>query len=159
MALVKGTNSYVDLTDANTYFADRLDVAAWDAADDTSKEQSLVTATTMLDNMDWTGAAVSDTQTLAFPRYGVYFDPRLGMDVVFDEASVPERIEKATYELAYHLLNNDGLLDDTGSVEHLTVGSIVLQNVRSTSKIPSIVKGFIRPLLLNTGSRSWWRAN
>jgi hypothetical protein len=158
MALVKGTNSYADLTDANTYFADRLDVAAWEAASDAEKEKALVTATVMLDEMNWTGTVVSDTQVLAFPRYGTYFDPRLGAEVVLEEI-VPARVEKATYELAYHLLNNDGLLDDTGSVENLEVGSIVLTNIKSASKFPSVVKSYIRPLLVNSGSHQWWRAN
>jgi hypothetical protein len=159
MALVKYTNSYVDLSEANTYFADRLDVAAWDAAADAQKEQALVTATSLLDNMTWTGTAVSDSQTLAFPRYGQYFDPRYGADVILDDASIPARIETATFELAYHLLNNDGLLDDTGETDNLTVGSIVLQGIRKANTIPPFVKTTIRPLLQNRGAKHWWRSN
>ncbi|RLA25769.1 MAG: hypothetical protein DRQ62_01540, partial [Gammaproteobacteria bacterium] len=78
MALVKNTNAYADLSEAETYFADRLDVAAWTAADDPTKSQALVTATLYLENMNWTGNVVSDSQALAFPREGTYFDPRMG---------------------------------------------------------------------------------
>jgi hypothetical protein len=159
MALVKGTNSYVDLTDANSYFTDRLDVAAWESANDTQKEQALVTATSMLDNLDWTGVAVSDDQTLAFPRSGTYFDPRLGTDVILDELTVPTRIDVGTCELAYHLLNNDGLLDDTGNVDTIELGSITLNSISSPRTIPYTVKAHIKPLLLNQGSRGWWRYN
>jgi len=159
MALVKNTNSYVDLTDANTYFGDRIDVAAWDAADDLEKEKALVTATAFLDELDWTGQAVSDIQSLAFPRIGQYFDPKLGAAAYLSDTEVPDRILKATYELAYHLLNNDGLLDDTGSVQELEIGPIKLINITGASKIPSFVKRMVKPLLVNQGARHWWRAN
>lgn len=159
MALAKGTNSYATVSEADSYFEDRIDVAAWTSANATQKAQALVTATTLLNDLNWIGIAVSDSQTLAFPRTGVYFDPRLGMDIVLDETEVPMRIITATYELAYHLLNNDGLLDDTGTVERISLGSISLDNVVNPNKIPSHVKRIIRPLQENSGSNSWWRAN
>lgn len=159
MALAKGTNSYATVSEADSYFEDRLDVAAWTSANPTQKAQALVTATRLIDELDWTGTAVSDTQTLAFPRNGVYFDPRLGSDVILDETSVPSRIIVAIYELAYHLLNNDGLLDDTGTVKNLSIGSIKLDTINSPSKIPLNVKRIIRPLQVNGGSNPWWRSN
>lgn len=159
MALAKGTNSYATVSEADSYFEDRLDVAAWTNANATQKAQALITATTLLNDLNWIGIAVSDSQTLAFPRTGVYFDPRLGMDIVLDELTVPTRIITATYELAYHLLNNDGLLDDTGQVENLSIGSINLQNLLPANKIPSHVKRLIKPLQENSGSNFWWRAN
>jgi hypothetical protein len=159
MALVKGTNSYVTVAEANSYFDTRIDVAAWSSANETERGKALVTATMVLDNLDWTGAAVSDTQTLAFPRVGSYFDPRLGIDVELKATDIPSRILTATYELAYHLLNNDGLLDDTGEVDNLKIGAINLDNIKTPSKIPNVVKRIIRPLLVNKGSNMWWRAN
>jgi len=158
MALSKNVNSYVTVAEADSYFLDRLDVAAWTNATDTEKAQALVTATAMLDDMNWTGFAVSDAQYLAFPRSGSYFDPRVGLEVLLTEA-IPTRISTATYELAYHLLNNDGLLDDTGSVEALNIGSISLQKVKSASRVPAVVKRLIKPLLTNNGVSTWWRAN
>lgn len=158
MALVKDTNSYVDLAEANLYFGDRLDAAAWEDASDALKEQALVTATSMLDEQRWAGYAVSITQPLAFPRVGTYFDPRLGTEVIFDD-TVPNRLIKATYEQAYHLLNNDGLLDITSSIDSLKVGPIELDNIRSAEKQSSTVKNLITPLLVNAGSSMWWRAN
>ena len=159
MALVKNTNSYVDLAEADDYFADRLDAAAWDTAANALKEQALVTATFMLDQRHWVGVAVSTTQLLAFPRNGIYFDPRIGADVTLESNVVTDRVIKATYEQAYHLLNNDGLLDNTGNVEDIKVGPIELNNVRASSKVSSIVKDLIKPLLINAGSSLWWRAN
>jgi len=159
MALVKNTNSYVDLADADIYFGDRLDVAAWTGATDALKEQALVTATSMLDEQRWVGIAVSATQPLAFPRIGTYFDPRIGTEVAFDETETPDRVIKATYEQAYHLLNNDGLLDSTSSVENIKVGPIELENIKSSSKKSSAVRSLITPMLVNGNSSLWWRAN
>jgi hypothetical protein len=158
MALVKDTNSYVTVAEADSYFGDRLDVAAWTSATATQKAQALITATRLLDELDWTGIAVSETQNLAFPRKGTYFDPKIGMDVELT-TSVPSRILNATYELAYHFLNNDGLLDDTGNVKNIVVGGINLQSIVSPSKIPNFVRRLINPLRVERGSNMWWRAN
>jgi hypothetical protein len=158
MALVKNVNAYSDVADANLYFADRLDVAAWESATVLQKEQALITATSMLDNLNWIGQIISSSQVLAFPREAAYFDPRTGTDVLLGE-DVPERIIKGGLELAYHLLNNDGLLDDVGQVNDIEVGSIKLSNIRRASTLPTIVRTYINPLLIRAGARSWWRAN
>jgi len=158
MALSQGTNSYVTVEEADAYFSDRLDVAAWSEADASSKEQSLITASKMLNDLQWIGAAISDSQSLAFPRSGSYFDPMLGMDVELT-SSIPNRIIEAVYELAYHLLNNDGLLDNTGSLSSLTVGQISLEIKSTPSTYPARVKNLITPLTSKAGVNSWWRAN
>lgn len=157
MALVKNSNSYATTAEAASYFENRLDVAAWTEAAEAQRAQALVTATQALDEMAWTGIAASDSQLLAFPRIGSYFDPRLGFSV--DLSGVPARILTATYELAYHLLNNDGLLDETGSVNNLQIGSISLQAVKAPSMVPPLVKRIIKPLLVNQGSNAWYRSN
>lgn len=158
MALVKGTNSYVTVEEAVTYFDDRLDVAAWTNAPEDQRRQSLITATMLLDDLEWSGVAVSDSQSLAFPRIGNYFDPKIGT-IVELPATTPKIIQRATFEVAYHLLNNDGLLDDTGTVKQIDIGNITLSDIRNASRIPGHVTRMIRPLLTNRGSNSWWRAN
>jgi len=160
MTLAKDTNSYVTRAEADTYLADRLDVPAWVAATDPSKDQALITATSLLDLQSYTGYATSNTQPLAFPRVGEYFDARVGAIVILDSAVVPNRILVATYELAVHLLNNTGVLDDTGTVKNITVGEIELQNIRNPNKIPGFVDQYIRPLFSVTArTNAWWRAN
>lgn len=158
MALSKGINSYVTVAEADAYFADRLDATLWSSAAPERKAQALVTATSMLDELSWTGMALTDTQTLAFPRAGEYFDNKVGAGVILD-AFVPDRIIKATYEQAYHLLGNSSLQDDTGSLDSLTLGAISLTKIRAPSKISSVVKTLVKPLLADNGSMSWWRAN
>jgi hypothetical protein len=159
MALVKDENSYTDVAEADVYFGNKLDVAAWSDATDPIKEQALITATAILDDKDWAGVIANETQFLSFPRNGFYFDPRLGMEVSLASVDALKRIVRATQELAYHLLNNDGLLDDTGRVEDLSLGVIKLSNVRAPDIIPDHVRRIFKPLSLNRGTRSWWRAN
>ena len=159
MALVKGINSYVEVAEADAYFQDRLDVAAWVDADNTQKAQALVTATRILDDLSWNGTAISEDQSLAFPRVGSYFDPRIGALITLSETESPVRLNVAVMELAYHLLNNDGLQDDTGGVRDLIVGSAQLIHLTAPSVIPGNVRRMIKPLLLNQGSHAWWRAN
>lgn len=157
MALAQGVNAYSTVADADVYFSDRLDVAAWMEATNPQKEQALVTATLYLEELRWVGVVISEAQSLAFPRVGTYFDPRIGYSVALP-ATVPDRVIRAQYELAYHILNNDGLLDDTGAVDTLNLGTITLNKIRNPQKIPPTVHHIIRPLILNS-VRSWWRAN
>jgi len=158
MSLVKGTNSYATVAEADAYFVDRLDVAAWSGASAEAKGQALVTATSSLDEMSWEGVAVASDQPLAFPRIGSYYDPKAGITVSMPSGT-PTRVLNATYELAYHLLNNDGLLDDQGSVTDLSVGSISLSIKSAPSKVPATVSSMVSPLLINNGATLWWRAN
>ena len=155
MALVKGVNSPTTVVETDEYFADRLDVAAWTVASEDAKSQALTTATMVLDDLEWSGVAVNDNST--FPRTGVFFDPRLGKLV--DMNPTPDRYIRAVRELAYHLLNNDGLFDDTGFVKKLKVGAIELTDIKGDEKIPSFIKRIIKPLLVNAGANIWWRAN
>jgi len=158
MALSKGVNSYVTLADAEAYFVDRLDVAAWTEATDPEKEKALVTATAVLDELLWTGIAVIASQPLAWPRLGSYYDPKVGTMIALDN-TVPTRIINATYEQAYHLLNNDGLFDDVGGAKSIDLYDISLTNITKASKLSLIVDRLTRPLLVNSGASLWWRAN
>jgi hypothetical protein len=155
MAATKGVNSYVTLAEANAYFENKLDVAAWIDASDPQKEQALVTATRYLDNLNWLGAVRSEDQALCFPREGSYYDASRGAHVQFT-ATVPKRITDAVCELAYHLLNNDGLLDDVGGVKSVSVGSISVDMIKAPSVLPDIVFSLVKPMR-NLG-RLVWRA-
>lgn len=158
MALVKGINSYGTVAEADSYFADRLDVVAWTSSSDIQKPQALITATSLLDVKIWTGTAVSELQPLAFPRVGSFYDPRLGINAELG-ATVPNRIILATFELAHHLLNNDGILDDIGDVIDLSIGPIKLSKVQKPGVIPLNVLNIIKPLLAGNNANNWFRAN
>jgi hypothetical protein len=158
MALVKGTNSYVTVAEADTYFGDRLNASVWDLADDTTKAQALITATRLLDDMSWSGTAISESQALSFPRSGSYFDPKVGGVISFG-SSTPSRVSTANYELALHLMSNEDATSAGGSVKSIKVGDISLDNINQVSTFPYAIKKIINPLLDNGGSNMWWRAN
>lgn len=169
MALTKGLNSYVTLDEADSYFQDRLDSSSWVNTTSEKQEQSLVTATSLLEDFSWTGVVVDNGQNLAFPRSGSFFDKSRGGYVAFSGAysfpSVTETetslgrdiqlLRKAVYEMAYHLLNNEGLLDKTGSVTDIKVGPIELKEVIDASTTSTTTRKLIEPMLKSGGNRYW----
>ncbi len=157
MALIKGTNTYATLEEANSYFANRIDAAAFDTASDSMKEKALITATSLIDTYDFVGQAISSSQSLAFPRVGYYYNSKLGLTLEFTN-QIPVEITKATCEMAYHLLNNDGLLDSIGDVKKIEIGPIKLDFIEAPSKVNSTVLKMIKTFRKN-GSNNWWRAN
>lgn len=96
MTITVGTNSYITVANANTYFASSLSNDDWSALDDDTKERALITATRMIDRQIWSGAKTSDAQALQWPRTGVI--DSYGNDV--SSGSVPQAIIDATCELA-----------------------------------------------------------
>jgi len=168
MALVLNTNSYVTVTEAESYFETRIDDEKWSSASDSLKDDALVTATQIIDNNPWIGSAVSSSQALAWPRKNaMYYDPRLGFDVTFTTTEIPYLVKIAVYEQALHLLNNEDLLaQTTQTYESISIGSISLSDsnndVTRISITPSFVLKPLKPLIRRgsqgTGS-GWWRAN
>jgi hypothetical protein len=158
MALVKGLSSYATVNEADLFFADRIDADAWTSANSTKKAQALMTATRLLDELSWIGVAVSEEQSLAFPRSGNYFDPKAGTSRYLN-AETPQRVITACYELALHLLTNANLLDSNPSAIDISVGPINLTSVSAPNVIPKTVSRIVRPLLVNAGANPWWRAN
>ena len=183
--LVLGVNSYVTLDEAELYFENRPDVAAWITADDELKEQSLIAATSQLDMLSFAGYTTVETQNLAWPRVGgvsllsrgrdltfsskyVFADVSLAAD--FDTAfkQLPYEIQllkEATFEQAYHIVNNDGILDATGSSpDTIKVGSITLSGLGTRSDAPNkstMARKILKPLLISGAGAGgiWFRSN
>lgn len=106
------SNSYVDTTEANAYFANRLNSDAWTDAGTVSpptQEAALVTATLRMDQEQWRWTKASTTQALEFPRTG---QTDKGGTLVSTDA-IPQWLKYATMELAIAMLTED-LLEDTG---------------------------------------------
>lgn len=157
MSLTKGTNSYATVEEADVYFADRLGTTAWTAASPFKKAQALITASTMLETLNWLGEAESADQPMSFPRVGEYFDPKVGS--VVEMEGIPGRVSVASMDLALHILTDESVLASGGNVRNLTVGSISLEFVQKAPKMPQHVRVTLSPLLENGGRRLWWRAN
>tara|TARA_R110000787_G_scaffold124732_2_gene235785 strand:+ start:3958 stop:4500 length:543 start_codon:yes stop_codon:yes gene_type:complete len=137
MALLKGTNSFVTIQESDDYFNDRLYSDTWFSSD-TLVEQALVTATGILDDIDWGGTALpTASYPLSWPRDITYYDNKSGYYTDLEDnrsttsyGTIPEDIKKATYELALHLITNMKTVESNASgenkVKDLTVGSVRL---------------------------------
>ena len=83
MALVLGVNSYATLDEADLYFENRLDVAAWSESTDDMKEQALMTATQYIDQLSFAGYTTEETQYLAWPRVATITVASRGREISF----------------------------------------------------------------------------
>ncbi len=172
MALQKGVNSFVSAAEADSYFNDRLNSESWfsDANED-KLEQALVTATGILDDMDWGGTATPTTSyPLSWPRDITFYDNKSGdlVDIEDDRSttssgSIPGDIKKATYELALHLLNNASTIESNSAgsnkVKDLTVGSVRLifdinSGVTNFKELPDQIGDIVNKYMSETSSIS-----
>lgn len=103
MALAIGTNTYVTLAEANTYFADKLHTAEWDSAFGATMEKALKEACRRMNRLVFKGQKLSETQLLAFPRIMPQFN-RIGVIGFTTDSGVPEAVRAAQCEEALALL-------------------------------------------------------
>jgi hypothetical protein len=160
MPLLKGVNSYATLAEANEYFGLRLDVAAWTAASPEQQEQAIATATSCIDTLKFKGCVVDATQLLCWPRVVTFYNERKGLEETTGLTEIPLSLTLATLEMAHHLLNNDGLLDETGGIDKIDLDGLKFEGISLPSIFPSSVSSKLKGLLFEAPvSRTWWRAN
>lgn len=88
---------YGTIAQANRYFSEVIYGELWIVTPEAKLKKALITATKMIDNLQFAGWKAVDTQPLEFPR---------GL-----QTSTPQDIEEATYELGLALLR--GVVADT----------------------------------------------
>ena len=117
-ATVKGenANSYVTLTEANSYFETVPDSTTWDNKTVDQKNRALIAATRWIDSFVYYGNRCDDGQALKFPRNNYQVD---GVELACSK--IPVNIKYAQYELARALANDTDAM--TGNVG--TNGNIV----------------------------------
>ena len=104
-------NSYVTLTEANTYFETVPDSSTWDNKTDDQKKRSLISATRWIDSFVFYGDRCDDGQALKFPRNNYQVD---GVELAC--STIPNNIKYAQYELARALANDtDAVTGSTGT--------------------------------------------
>lgn len=148
MALVVDTNSYVDTTYADSYFADRLYATDYTGATTANKEAALIMATQVIDEFEFLGTRtdVSTPQALKFPRSSL---PNID-GVTYDTTTVPAEIKKATCEMALVILKKD----PTATRSEQQYDEVELPSglrVDYRAQVPradlTFVKGYLKPFL------------
>jgi hypothetical protein len=121
-ATVKGenANSYVTLTEANSYFETVPDSTTWDNKTDDQKNRSLIAATRWIDSFVYYGDRCDDGQALKFPRNNYQVD---GVELACSK--IPNNIKYAQYELARALANAiTGTSGKEGNIEEAKLGDL-----------------------------------
>lgn len=132
---VAGANSYVSVAFADEYFLTHpYSADMWDALGTPEKERFLVTATMVLDSMfNWYGRIAIPSQTLGWPRIGVY--DRESRIVPF--TSVPLQVKQAVCELALHYSKGDPFAPPSSTgLESLKIDVVELKFGQSTKPVP-----------------------
>jgi len=106
--LVVGTNTYITLTEANTYLGDSIRAQAWSFLPSDTRNKALLTAFRIIERQVWEGEA---TGSIAFPRTGLTDCD----EVAVSSATVPQLVKDAQAEIAYDL-TQDNNLETTGGI-------------------------------------------
>ena len=124
-ATVKGenANSYVTLTEANSYFETVPDSTTWDDKTVDQKNRALIAATRWIDSFVYYGDRCDDGQALKFPRNNYQVD---GVELACSK--IPLNIKYAQYELARALANDTDAITGTsgkeGNIEQAKLGDL-----------------------------------
>jgi hypothetical protein len=157
-----GSNSYVTLTEANTYFDGRMYSEAWTSlTDDIKRNQALVMATKRINTEKFYGTRESNTQALPFPRLSLGY-----LDGIFLDSTIPTILKEAQYELALHILSVD--MSQQGSnvdtIEKIKLGTLDIKyaldssdNInKSFNTMPESVTSLIGDLVSNGSSSAFF---
>ena len=134
-----GENSYIDIEEANEYFAGRLHAESWDGADSSTKEKALKQATKIIDRQRLNGRKTNPSQPLVFPRY--------------PDKEIPEAVKEACCEEALALLergNSQRRKLQQEGVQSFTLGNMSETYAPGAGKglLSQEAKELLRPWLL-----------
>ena len=130
---------YINLTEANEYFSNRLHADAWAEASDADKEKALAMATKAIDRQPLRGRKTDTSQAMAFPRY--------------PDTEIPAAVKEACCEEALALLergNSQRRKLQQEGVQSFTLGSIseTFAPVSGRGLLSQEAKELLRPWLI-----------
>lgn len=156
MTVTVGTDTYISVAGADTYWSDRNN-DAWSVADLADKEKALREATQFIDGAySFVGYYPDDDQVLAWPRNLAYAVCGNFKGKLFDADTIPTQIEQACCELALEAL--DARLRESqergGAVkrEKVDVVEIEYMDFAPSRKSYDFVTLLLKPLLMNGGN-------
>ena len=138
-ATVRGenANSYVTLTEANSYFETVPDSTTWDNKTVDQKNRALIAATRWIDSFVFYGDRCDDGQALKFPRNNYQVD---GVELACSK--IPNNIKYAQYELARALANDTdamtGNVGTNGNITEAKLGDLAVKYNTSTQGTGSV---------------------
>jgi hypothetical protein len=149
------SNSFVTLSEANTFMESRLNASTWetDATTD-DKNRALVEATRYLSHLGWQGRKATDEQALNWPRQWV-LDPESPNAFYYDTDVIPQRVKDATCELAFQFVKagttDIAALDESAQVQTKTIDVLSTTwfphgRKSGLGRYPSVMR-LIQPLL------------
>jgi len=155
MAIVVGTDTYLSIADADTYWSKRNN-ATWSGADAADKEKALIEATQYVDGaFNFIGTQKTDN-VLAWPRFDVYIRKGNFAGVSYDSDTIPPQIENAVAELALQALSARliAVKDRGGAVKREKVDVLEIEYLdhAPTGKTYTFASMLLKPLLISTGN-------
>ncbi len=123
--------SYVTTNEGDAFFAGKLRTSAWDNSTPESRDKALIEASTIIDNLNFSGQKLELQQEHEFPRYGV--DPTIE-NIVYD-GDIPIMLKMAVCEQAYALL--DGF-DSEKEINNIHVKTKAFGDVKTSYDRDSI---------------------
>lgn len=154
------SDAYATVSEANAYFATRLHTSAWDNASPTEQEKALIMASDAIDCLNFKG----DKSTVAILLSGVVDISEVDAAALRaaeaaqerefprgSDTQVPDQIKRASYEIAYALLDE---VDPDLELENLAVVSQGYAGIRTTY---NRIQQPIEHLLAGIPSATAWR--
>lgn len=130
-------NSYATVAEADAYFADAFGRPLWAPLDEDVKSSLVITASRTLDQyIQWIGQKADPDQSMWWPIHG--------------EDVIPIKVKYAVYELAYYMLENNGLSFSEQTVDSVKVGPVAVDF--SDGSVDAGIPSFIESLIGDLGS-------
>lgn len=136
-------NSYTTLAEANTYLEAHLLASSWSSLDDERKKAALVSATRQLDTEQYAGRRQFQSQSLAWPRIGLYDHDGYVI------TGVPTKLKDAECELAIWNLTEDDRLAgkfEIDTIESVEIGPIKYKIKSDASSFPDSVEDLLEAI-------------
>jgi len=140
-------NSFVSEQELLDYFSARLNAETYT---DTANQKAILLATTLIDQLEFTGAPTDINQPLQWPRSGVV--NRNGQTISSD--SITGKVKDATCELVYFLLRHD-ITDPIQYRQIYKLNSETIGQSKNTyknsiaEKLPDFVMDLLKPYLID----------
>ncbi|MCA1806776.1 MAG: hypothetical protein LC687_02770 [Actinobacteria bacterium] len=140
------SNAFCDVATADLYHLNRLFNQGWSEASTKDKESSIISATRLLNDLDWSGNLdLYSDQSLRFPRENLY--DKDGRELT----GIPTFLVNATCELALELLRSEDVSQTVGT-KRIKAGSVEMEYYEtpySGSMLPKSIQYIINPFLVS----------